>query len=83
MARTSIQRVISGKSPFLGDNNHLHHLMRTMINEKFIFLVYISISMMPILIYDFFIKNFYLTFALSISVYFTIFFYLTYQKKHT
>jgi UDP-GlcNAc:undecaprenyl-phosphate GlcNAc-1-phosphate transferase len=83
MARISIQRVISGKSPFLGDNNHLHHLMRPMISEKFIFLVYISISMMPILIYDFFIKNFYLTFALSISVYFTIFFYLTYQKKHT
>ena len=80
MIRLYIQRLISEKSPFLGDNNHLHHLMRPIIKEKFIFLAYILISVAPILIYNFLIKNFYITFYLSIAIYFAIFFYLTYQK---
>ena len=81
MIRLCIQRIISKKSPFLGDNNHLHHLMRPIIKEKFIFLAYISISIAPILIYNFLIKNFYLTFALSITIYFALYYYLTHQKK--
>jgi UDP-GlcNAc:undecaprenyl-phosphate GlcNAc-1-phosphate transferase len=81
MARISIQRIISGNSAFLGDNNHLHHLMRLVITEKFIFLAYILISIAPILIYNFLIKNFYLTFIFSIAIYFLIYFYLTNIKN--
>jgi len=81
MARISIQRIISGNSAFLGDNNHLHHLMRPVIMEKFIFLAYILISIAPILIYNFLIKNFYLTFIFSIAIYFLIYFYLTNIKN--
>lgn len=83
MTRLCIQRIISGKSPFLGDNNHLHHLMRPLIKEKCIFLAYILISIAPILIYNFLIKNFYLTFSLSIGIYFIIYLYLINQKNHT
>jgi UDP-GlcNAc:undecaprenyl-phosphate GlcNAc-1-phosphate transferase len=83
MARISVQRIISGKSPFLGDNNHLHHLMRPIIKEKFIFLAYILISVAPILIYNFLIKNFYLTLALSVAIYFMTFFYLTHKKNYS
>lgn len=81
MARICIQRIISGNSPFLGDNNHLHHLMRPVITEKFIFLVYLLISIAPILIYNFLIKNFYLTFIFSIAIYFLIYSYLTNKKN--
>ena len=80
MIRLCIQRIMAKKSPFLGDNNHLHHLMRPVVKEKFIFLAYISISIIPILIYNFLIKNFYLTFSLSIVIYFIVYFYLTNQK---
>lgn len=80
MIRLCIQRIMSKKSPFLGDNNHLHHLMRLIVKEKFVFLAYILISITPILIYNFLIKNFYLTFALSIVIYFIVYFYLTNQK---
>ena len=83
MARISVQRIISGKSPFFGDNNHLHHLMRPIIKEKFIFLAYILISVAPILIYNFLIKNFYLTLALSVAIYFIILFYLTHKKNYS
>ena len=37
MIRLSMQRIISGNSPFLGDNQHLHHLLRIVIKERFIF----------------------------------------------
>jgi UDP-GlcNAc:undecaprenyl-phosphate GlcNAc-1-phosphate transferase len=82
MARLSIQRIISGNSPFLGDNNHLHHLMSARIREKFIFLAYILISMAPILIYNFLVKNFYLTLAISITLYLLIYFYLIKKKNN-
>jgi len=81
MARISIQRIISGKSAFLGDNNHLHHLMRPVITEKFIFLVYLLISIAPIFIYNYLTKNFYLTFIFSLAIYFLIYSYLINKKK--
>ena len=76
MIRLSMQRIISGKSPFLGDNQHLHHLLRIVIKERFIFFVYIFFGITPIIIYNFFINNFYTVFALSIALYLVIFFLL-------
>jgi UDP-GlcNAc:undecaprenyl-phosphate GlcNAc-1-phosphate transferase len=82
MIRLTIQRITSGKSPFFGDKNHLHHLMRLLIEERFIFLTYILIGMAPILIYSFIIQNFYIVFILSIAMYFAIYIYLNNLKKH-
>jgi UDP-GlcNAc:undecaprenyl-phosphate GlcNAc-1-phosphate transferase len=82
MIRISIQRIASGSSPFFGDKNHLHHLMRLLIEEKFIFLTYILIGMSPILIYSFLFQNFYIVFILSISIYFAIYIFLNNLRKH-
>ena len=81
MIRLSAQRIISNKSPFLGDRQHFHHLLGTVIKEKYIFLFYIFISITPIAIYNFFINNFYIVFALSIVLYFTLFFLLHRLQK--
>lgn len=82
MIRVSIKRLVSGNSPFLGDNNHLHHLIRGLIKEKFIFLAYILISVIPILIYSFLIQNFYIVFVFSITMYFVIYIFLIKLKKY-
>jgi len=82
MIRLSIQRIISGNSPFFGDKNHLHHLMRLLIEERFIFLTYILTGMAPMLIYSFIIQNFYIVFILSIAIYFAIYIFLINLKKH-
>jgi UDP-GlcNAc:undecaprenyl-phosphate GlcNAc-1-phosphate transferase len=82
MIRLSIQRIISGNSPFFGDKNHLHHLMRLLIEERFIFLTYILTGMAPMLIYSFIIQNFYIVFILSIAMYFVIYIFLINLKKH-
>jgi UDP-GlcNAc:undecaprenyl-phosphate GlcNAc-1-phosphate transferase len=82
MIRLTFQRICSGNSPFLGDNKHLHHLMANLIKEKNIFIVHIIISVLPILIYSFIIKNFYVVFTFSIGLYFAIFFLLTKLKKN-
>ena len=82
MIRLTFQRICSRNSPFLGDNEHLHHLMANLIKEKNIFIVHIIISVLPILIYSFIIKNFYVVFTFSTGLYFTIFFLLTKLKKN-
>jgi len=69
MARLTFERIFSGNSPFNGDKNHLHHLLRNIIKEKYIFIVYILICILPIFIYNFIIQNFYLVFAFSIASY--------------
>jgi UDP-GlcNAc:undecaprenyl-phosphate GlcNAc-1-phosphate transferase len=81
MTRLTLQRTISGNSPFLGDNKHFHHLIGNLLKEKFIFLAYILISIIPILLYNFLIPNFFKVFALSVTMYFVIFFLLNRFKK--
>lgn len=81
MIRLTFQRLSNGKSPFSGDNNHLHHLMVNLIEKKFIFIAYILISLLPIIIYSFLIRNFYIVFILSFMTYFMIIFLLTRLKK--
>jgi hypothetical protein len=81
MIRLTIQRITSGNSPFFGDKNHLHHLMKLLIEERFIFLTYILIGMAPIIIYSFIIQNFYIVFILSIAMYFAIYIFLINLKK--
>ena len=81
MIRVIIQRLYSGNSPFLGDNNHFHHLISKFIKEKYIFVAYMIFSIMPILIYNFLIKNFYAAVIFSVTIYLVIFVLLKKLKK--
>jgi len=81
MIRLTFQRVYDGHSPSAGDTKHIHHLMCNLIKKEYIFLVYATITVIPILIYNFFIQNFYIVFTFSLIKYFLIFFLLTKLKK--
>ena len=82
MIRLTFQRIYDGHSPSTGDTKHIHHLMCNLIKKKYIFLVYVTITVTPILIYNFFIQNFYIVFTFSLIKYFLIFFLLTKLKKN-
>jgi UDP-N-acetylmuramyl pentapeptide phosphotransferase/UDP-N-acetylglucosamine-1-phosphate transferase len=81
MIRVIVQRLYSGNSPFVGDNNHFHHLISKLIKEKYIFIFYTIFSIAPILIYSFLIKNFYTTVIFSVTIYLVIFVLLKKIKK--
>jgi len=81
MARLTFQRIYTGNSPFLGDKKHFHHLLINLIKEKYIFLVYIFISAIPIILYTLIIRNFYFVFGFSVIKYFTIIFLFSKLKK--
>ncbi len=48
--RVTIDRTLSGKSPFQPDQKHLHHLLLKMIDKNFVFFPYIIISILPFLL---------------------------------
>ena len=81
MIRITFQRISEGLSPFSADKQHFHHYLekKNFIKKEFVFLIYITLSILPILVYTYFSKNFYLVSVVSIITYFVIFFLL--KKK--
>lgn len=47
--RITVERLLSGKSPFLRDKNHFHHLLAKIINKKYVCIPYILFSILPFL----------------------------------
>ena len=57
MIRMFFVRLINNKSPFQGDNNHIHHLLIKKFNYKtFIIIIFLMIYM-PIILYNFYKVN--------------------------
>ena len=53
MLRLFFQRICNKKSPFIGDNNHLHHfLIKKYNNLNLALLIYSSLIISPLLIYN-------------------------------
>ena len=65
--RVTINRIIKNKSPFVGDRNHLHHLLEGFCSEKYIFVFYLVLTMLP------YLSSLYIKSVISLS--FSIFFY--------
>tara|TARA_X000000950_G_C13911114_1_gene658998 strand:+ start:2253 stop:3224 length:972 start_codon:yes stop_codon:yes gene_type:complete len=42
-------RIYNGKSPFHPDNSHIHHLIDSKFNQKYTFLIYITLAIIPYL----------------------------------
>ncbi len=73
--RLSIERLIKKKSPFAGDNQHLHHLILKNFNKNIAYFSVMILILIPILLL-LLSENFYLAFTLSTLLYFTILIYL-------
>ena len=48
MLRLFIERLIKKKNPFVRDKNHLHHNLKKIVPEKYVFLLYSLLVMIPI-----------------------------------
>ena len=62
MLRLFLTRVIKGKSPFLPDNNHIHHLLLKKFNHFTVSLLIIMLTIIPYLIFVLFLKSFFVLF---------------------
>ena len=57
MLRLFLNRIICGNSPFLPDNNHIHHLLLEKFNQFTVSLIIIMLTVTPYLIYLLFLKS--------------------------
>lgn len=79
--RIIIERIIDNKSPFSGDNNHLHHLLTKFFKKEIIFIPYFFLASLPYLNYKLFEFKTYNIFTISILLYFVLLFFLKKNKK--
>ena len=57
MVRLFLTRIINGKSPFLPDKNHIHHLLLKKFNQFTVSLTIIMLTIIPYLIFILFLKS--------------------------
>lgn len=72
MLRVFILRIYNKKHPFIGDRNHLHHILLNKLNNKQIILLYIIIQIISLLSFHVF-KNFFLILLICLSIYLILF----------
>ena len=76
MLRVFLERFVKNKHPFAPDNNHLHHLMCNVINEKIVFIPYTLLFSSPYIVSLLInMENLYII-TISILVYSLILMYL-------
>ena len=72
LIRLTIIRLINNKNVFLGDRNHIHHLLIKRYSLFFSNLILFSLSIFPIILFIFLKFNFYLTFSTFFVIYFSL-----------
>ena len=78
--RLSFQRVFKGKSPFHGDNNHLHHLLIKKYKFLPIWILNLLIVISPSIFFEI-SKNFYKTVIFAFLFYSIVIYFLKFKKK--
>ncbi len=80
MTRLVFSRILNGKSISQGDLNHLHHYLLRVSDKKFVFILYILITMFPYLSTKF-IDNNLIIILVSFFIYIIILIFLTRLPK--
>ena len=75
MIRLTIVRFKNNKSPFEGDNNHLHHLLIKKFNYKISMIIISLMIFTPIILYNFLKINPLILIIFSFTIYLTILFF--------
>ena len=78
-ARVTINRALKKKSPLSPDKTHLHHYLEKIFCTKLIWIIYIFLSILPILLLNI-LENFFISIAISSLLYLSLFFYKKIQK---
>ena len=75
MLRLFVIRILNNKNPFLPDNNHIHHLLLSLIkNNNYVQFVIIMLTLFTISIY-FIFSNLFISIFVIIFFYFLLFFF--------
>lgn len=69
LLRLTITRSLNLKNPFLGDRNHIHHLLINRFSLLFSNLILFSLTILPIFLFIIFKLNSFLIFSLFIIIY--------------
>ena len=78
MLRLFVKRILNKKSPFIGDRNHIHHLLFDKFGLLKTNLILISLTTFPLIFLNFFNEYFVFILLVTITVYFCI---LKFHKK--
>ena len=74
LLRLTISRLYMKKNPFYGDRNHIHHLLIKKYSLLPTNLILITLAIMPIIFFDIFKLNFYMTLLFFLLIYFLLIF---------
>ena len=66
--RLSIERIVKKRSPFSGDNQHLHHLIMKVSNQNKAFFIMMFLIILPVILLTL-TKNFYISLVISTFLY--------------
>ena len=73
--RITIERMLHGQNPLTPDKEHLHHLMMKYVNKNFVWIPYLILTMTVFFIFKFTL-NIFLSFFISLVLYFSILIFL-------
>tara|TARA_A100001015_G_scaffold170946_1_gene189989 strand:- start:636 stop:1658 length:1023 start_codon:yes stop_codon:yes gene_type:complete len=74
LIRLTFLRIINGKNAFMGDRNHIHHLLNDRLSLTYTNVILIFISILPIITFLYFGQNFLITLTIFIVLYFFLIF---------
>lgn len=80
--RVCFYRLIIGKSIFLPDRNHFHHILLNSINEKYYYLIVISFLMFPFLWINLFSYSIVYLIIIQFIIYFLLLFFFKKNLKN-
>lgn len=80
MTRLVIERLLNKKKVYDGDRNHYHHLLLNFANEKYAFIIYMIIAILPYL-FSFLIDSYKILISISIFFYLITLFFLKRASK--
>ncbi len=81
MTRLVFSRIYNGNSISNADLNHLHHHLLKICDKKYVFLVYLTISIFPYILSKF-IVNYFLVIIVSLLIYFLLIYFLKRFNKN-
>ena len=81
LVRLTISRSLNFKNPFIGDRNHIHHLLIKKFSLIFTNLILLFLSILPIFLSIFLKSNFFLIFFIFIIIYFFLIQFLKSSDK--
>ncbi len=79
LLRLAIERIMKKKHPFIGDNNHIHHLLLKNLGFKKTYFIIQFLLIIPYFLF-LIVKNFFVSVLIEVEIEEYIFFFK--KKKH-